>query len=133
MRKKSKEEQNVQISIVKWLTLRGFFFSSSDNGVNVQNPVTRFILQKMGRRAGMPDLTVYIENGTIGIEVKRPVEKGLSFKTGKVVQYVPAGKQSNAQKEVEARLKSIKGHDYIVAYSLDDVIKYFTDNGIKAV
>ena len=65
-------EQKVQMQIVSWLEKSGFLFCAPDCGINVKNMNTRFVLHRMGRRAGIPDLLVWIPNGMVGIEVKKP-------------------------------------------------------------
>lgn len=125
-------EQKVQMQIVSWLEKCGFLFCAPDCGINVKNQNTRFVLYRMGRRAGIPDLLVWIPNGMVGIEVKKPETFMMSFKTGKVIQDQAAGRQSDAQKEVERRMKAIPGHYYIVAYDVADVKEFFMLNHIKA-
>ena len=125
-------EQRVQMKIVSWLDARGFLFCAPDCGINVKNKNTRFVLHRMGRRAGVPDLLVWIPGGTVGIEVKKPAKYIMSFKTGRVIQDEAAGRQSEDQKRFEAKMKSISGHYYIVAYDLADVQQFFLLNHIKA-
>lgn len=125
-------EQKVQMQIVSWLEKSGFLFCAPDCGINVKNMNTRFVLHRMGRRAGIPDLLVWIPNGMVGIEVKKPETFMMSFKTGKVIQDQASGKQSDAQKMVERRIKAIPGHYYIVAYDVADVKEFFFLNHIKA-
>ena len=125
-------EQSVQIKIVNWLESNGFLFCAPGLGVDVENQNTRFVLHRMGRRAGVPDLLVWIPGGTVGIEVKKPAKYIMSFKTGKVIQEQARGKQSDDQKKFEERMKSISGHYYIVAYDVADVQQFFWVNHIKA-
>ena len=125
-------EQSVQIKIVNWLESNGFLFCAPGLGVDVANKNTRFVLYRMGRRAGVPDLLVWIPGGTVGIEVKKPAKYIMSFKTGKVIQDEAPGRQSDDQKKFEERMKSIQGHYYIVAYDLADVQQFFWLNKIKA-
>lgn len=126
-------EQSVQMKIVNWLESQGFLFCAPDCGVNVKNPHTRFVLYRMGRRAGIPDLVVCIPGGTVGIEVKKPATYTMSFKTGRVIQDAAAGRQSDGQKEFEHKVKSIPGHYYMVAYDVADVQQFFYQNSIRAV
>lgn len=125
-------EQSVQIKIVNWLESRGFLFCAPGVGVNVENVRTRFVLHRMGKRAGVPDLVVWIPGGTVGIEVKKPAKYMMSFKTGRVIQNEAPGRQSDEQKKFEARMKELAGHYYLVAYDLADVQQFFYLNHIKA-
>jgi hypothetical protein len=120
------------MKIVNWLEGKGFLFCAPGIGVDVENKNTRFVLYRMGRRAGVPDLIVWVPGGTVGIEVKKPAKYMMSFKTGKVIQEEAPGRQSDDQKEFEKRMNAINGHHYLVAYDLADVQEYFWLNHIKA-
>lgn len=128
----NRPEQSIQMKIVNWLEAKGFLFCAPGLGVDVNNKNTRFVLYRMGRRAGVPDLVVWIPGGTIGIEVKKPAKYIMSFKTGKVIQEEARGRQSDEQKVFEKRMNEIHGHRYIVAYDLADVQQFFWENHIKA-
>ncbi len=128
----NRPEQSVQMKIVNWLEGKGFLFCAPGLGVDVANKNTRFVLYRMGRRAGVPDLLVWIPGGTVGIEVKKPAKYMMSFKTGKVIQEEAPGRQSQDQKVFEKRMNEISGHHYIVAYDLADVQQFFWLNHIKA-
>lgn len=125
-------EQSVQMKIVNWLESKGFLFCAPGLGVDVENKNTRFVLYRMGRRAGVPDLIVWVPGGTVGIEVKKPAKYMMSFKTGKVIQEEAPGRQSDDQKEFEKRMNAINGHHYIIAYDVADVQQFFWLNHIKA-
>lgn len=123
-------EQVVQINIVRYLRKRGFLFSAPDAGVNVSSVRTRSILKMMGRNAGVADLVVWVPNGTVCIEVKRPKMMKTSEKTGRMIIDDQGGKQSKEQKEFEQTVSGIKGHSYIVVSSVEEVISYFNQKNI---
>ena len=123
-------EQPVQISIVRYLRARRFLFTAPDAGINVSSKRMRAIYKMMGRQAGISDLVVWIPNGTVCIEVKRPKTLQWSVKTGKMIIADQGGKQSIEQKEFEKVIHSLPGHHYIVAQSVEDVDKYFKANNI---
>lgn len=123
-------EQPVQMSIVKYLTALGYLFTAPDAGINISSPRLRAIYKAMGRRSGISDLIVWIPNGTVCIEVKRPKVYRRSLKTGKQIIADEGGKQSEEQKEFESKIKSISGHYYLVAKDVNDVIKFFKENNI---
>lgn len=123
-------EQPVQISIVRYLRMRGFLFTAPDAGINVKSEKMRSIYKMMGRRSGVSDIIVWIPNGTVCIEVKRPKTLKFSIKTNKMVIADQGGRQSDEQKEFEKVIHNIKGHHYIVATSVEDVDLYFKKNNI---
>lgn len=122
----NRPEQPVQIAIVKYLRLRKFLFCAPDAGVYVKSERTRSILKAMGRTAGVADLIVWVPNGTVCIEVKRPKVLKYSEKSKKMIVDDSGGSQSKEQKEFEKDIHSLPGHHYIVATSLSDVVEYFT-------
>jgi len=118
-------EQPVQIAIVRYLRAKGYLFTAPDAGINVSSVKMRSIYKAMGRQSGISDLIVWIPNGTVCIEVKRPKTYTISFKTGKMIVDDEGGKQSEEQKEFQKKVQSLPGHHYIVAQSVDDVDKFF--------
>lgn len=123
-------EQPVQIMIANYLRLRGFLFTAPDAGINVKSEKMRMTYKRMGRTAGCPDLVVWIPNGTVGIEVKKPKTLTYSTKSNRMIIAEAAGKQSEGQKEFEKRMKEISGHHYIIATSVQEVAEYFEKNNI---
>lgn len=130
-RKHTHPEQPVQKSIVQYLELRGFVFTAPDAGVNVSSRVTRGILKSMGRWAGIADLIVWINGGTVCIECKKPATYRWSERYKRMVIDERAGTQSNEQKEFQAIIENLPGHHYIVAKSVSDVVDYFHKNNIQ--
>lgn len=128
----NRPEQAVQRAIAHYLTAQGYLFTAPDAGVNVKSVKTRSVLKQMGRRAGVADLVVWINGGTVCIEVKKPKTYRFSEKTGKVVIESAEGRQSEEQKEFEKRINSLTGHYYFVATSVDDVVKFFREKGLTA-
>lgn len=104
-------EQQVQKSIIKWLDINNFLYVVPDAGVNVESAKTRAILKQMGRRAGAADIIIFVNGGTLCVEVKRPKSP-----------YSKQGVQSKAQKEFQERIEKIKGHKYIIVHSLNDFL-----------
>lgn len=123
-------EQPVQIMIANYLRLRGFLFTAPDAGINVSSLKMRAVYKAMGRTAGCPDLVVWIPNGTVGIEVKKPKLMAYSTKSKRMIISSDAGKQSEGQKEFERRMSEIPGHHYIVATSVQEVADFFQKNNI---
>lgn len=130
-KKQSHPEQPVQKSIVQYLELRGFVFTAPDAGVNVSSRVTREILKSMGRRAGIADLIVWINGGTVCIECKKPATYRWSERYKRMVIDRPAGVQSDEQKAFQAIIEKMSGHHYFVATSVSDVEDYFHKNNIQ--
>lgn len=128
----NRPEQAVQRAIAHYLTAQGYLFTAPDAGVNVKSVKTRSVLKQMGRRAGVADLIVWINGGTVCIEVKKPKTYRFSEKTGRVVIDSAEGRQSEEQKEFEKRINALTGHYYFVATSVDDVIKFFREKGLTA-
>lgn len=54
-----------------------------------------------------------------------------SFKSKKMIIADRAGEQSDEQKEFEQMIKTIPGHHYIVAKSVDEVAEYIKTNNIE--
>ena len=127
----NRPEQAVQRAIANYLTAQGYLFTAPDAGVNVKSVKTRSVLKQMGRRAGVADMIVWINGGTVCIEVKKPKTYRFSEKTGRVVVDSAEGRQSEEQKEFEKRIHDLTGHYYFVATSVDDVVKFFREKGIK--
>lgn len=123
-------EQPVQIKIANYLRMRGFLFTAPDAGINVSSLKMRAVYKAMGRTAGCPDLVVWIPNGTVGIEVKKPKTLTYSEKSKRMIVAEGAGRQSEGQKEFEQRMKELPGHHYIVATSVQEVVDYFQKNNI---
>lgn len=124
-------EQPVQKAIVRLLKIMGFTFTAPDGGVYVKYKSVRNTLKAMGRRAGIADLIVWIPNGTLCIEVKKPEVLEYSFKTHRLIIKNRAGTQSEKQKTFEEEIKQIPGHYYIVATNVADVAEFIKKNNIK--
>ena len=124
-------EQPVQIAIVNLLEIMGFTYTAPDAGIYVRSKCTRNVLKRMGRRAGIADLIVWIPNGTLCIEVKKPEVMEYSFKTHRLIIKNRAGKQSDDQVAFEDKIKQIPGHYYIVATNAADVAEFIKKNNIK--
>ena len=124
-------EQLVQKAIVRLLKIMGFTFTAPDGGVYVKYKSVRNTLKAMGRRAGIADLIVWIPNGTLCIEVKKPEVMEYSFKTHRLIIKNRAGKQSDDQVAFEEKVKQIPGHYYIVATNVADVAEFIKNNNIK--
>lgn len=126
-------EQPVQISIVRYLKMQGFFVFAPDCGINVQSKIMQATYKKMGRTAGVADLVVIIPNGTLNIEVKKPQTLRYSDKSKRMITDEQAGRQSEKQKKYEKFINLAPGHHYIVATDVSQVAKYISENGIKPV
>lgn len=126
------EETKLQKQIVQWLKIKGFLYTSTGAGL-IKNRTTQMIMLASGYTAGSADLIVFIPNGCLHLELKRPATYRYSAKLKRMVIDNQGGKQSDSQKEFQERIGKIAGHHYLVASSLDDVIGYIKDNGIKAV
>lgn len=122
-------EDNVQQGIVKYLRLRGYILTSSGAGL-IKNLRTQKVMNSNGYETGSADIMVFIPNGCVHIECKRPAVYEYSFKSGKNIVKIPAGRQSDSQKEFENKITGIPGHYYLVAYSVQDVIDFFKAKGI---
>lgn len=110
MEKKDRIEQAIQKGIVDYLELRHYLYFAPTNGVHIASYMTRGIVKRMGRVAGVPDLIVFVQGKVIGLEVKRPAIKGICVK----------GVVSPEQKEFGKRMTEL-GHEYHVVYSVKEV------------
>lgn len=124
-------EQPVQIAIVNLLELMGFTYTAPDAGIYVASKRTRNVLKEMGRRAGVADLIVWIPNGTLCIEVKKPEVLEYSFKSHRLIIKNRAGTQSDDQVAFEEKVKQIPGHYYLVATDVAQVAEFIKKNNIK--
>lgn len=124
-------EQPVQIAIVNLLEIMGFTYTAPDAGIYVRSKCTRNVLKRMGRRSGIADLIVWIPNGTLCIEVKKPEVMEYSFKTHRLIIKNRAGKQSDDQVAFEDKIKQIPGHYYIVVTDVAQVAEFIKNNNIK--
>lgn len=95
------KESDTQRQILDYLKLKGIFHYRNNSGgfKDANNHFYRF------GALGSPDIIAVIDGIYVGIEVK-----------------APNGKQSDHQKEFELKLQSAGG-EYILAYSLDDVLQ----------
>lgn len=88
-------------------------------------------MNRLGYKAGSPDLIVFIKNGVVCIECKKPATYRWSDRYKRMVIDDRAGTQSDDQKEFQAMIEKMPGHHYIVAKSLTDVVDYFKKHNIK--
>ena len=123
------DETILQRQIVCWLKIKGFLFTSTGAGL-IKNKITQIIMSASGYRKGTSDLIVFVPNGTICIEVKKPATYKWSNRLGRMVFDESAGKQSPEQKEFEKEINAISGHHYFVASTVNDVEDYFRDHNI---
>lgn len=124
-------EQPVQKAIVRLLKIMGFTYTAPDAGIYVASKRTRNILKDMGRRPGIADLIVWIPNGTLCIEVKKPEVLEYSFKSHRLIIKNRAGTQSEEQIAFEEKVKQIPGHYYIVVTDVAQVAEFIKANNIK--
>jgi hypothetical protein len=98
------KEADTQKVILEWLAWRKIFHYRNNSGafVDSQKHFYRF------GALGSPDIICVIKGQFVGIEVK-----------------APKGKQSDYQKEFQRQLEAAGGR-YMLAYSLDDVIREIT-------
>lgn len=122
-------EDKVQQGIVKYLRLKGYMVNCSGAGL-IRSFQTQRVMNENGYYTGSSDLMVYIPNGCVHIECKKPAVYEYSAKSGRNIIKIPAGKQSEAQKEFEKKITELPGHYYLVAYSVQDVIDFFKEKGI---
>lgn len=125
------EEDNTQISIANYLRMRGFLFTSTGGGIYIGNIATKTKIKRMGYQKGVSDLIVFINGGTLCIEVKKPKIMRYSAIKKKMVALDPGGKQSDSQKKFEADIKNIPGHYYLLATSYTEVAEFIENNNIK--
>lgn len=96
------KESDIQRQILDYLALKGIFHYRNNSGAfdNGHGGFYRF-----GAK-GSPDIICVIGGRYVGIEVK-----------------APRGRQSDHQKEFQAKLEAAGGK-YVLAYSLEDVMNY---------
>lgn len=122
-------ETKLQKQIVQWLKLKGFVYTSTGAGL-IKNRTTQMIMMASGYTAGSADLIVFIPNGCLHLELKRPATYRYSAKLKRMVIDDQGGKQSESQKIFQERIGKIPGHYYLVASSLDDVMNFVEKNKI---
>lgn len=123
------EEDAVQVAICQWLDLKRFTYTFTGGGL-IHSARTQRTANRLGYRTGVSDLIVWIPNGTVCIEVKKPATYRYSSKLKRLVVDRPAGKQSDEQKAFQETLLRIAGHHYLVATTVSDVQDYFQKIGI---
>ena len=124
------QETGLQKQVVQWLKLKGFMYTTTGAGL-IKSRNTQMIMTASGYYKGCGDLMVFIPNGCLHLELKRPAQYKWSEKTNRMIKVFDGGKQSGSQKEFQEKIEKICGHHYLVADNLDDVIKYIEDNKIK--
>ena len=106
-RHRGKPERAVQKAILLWLRANGCLVAVTDAGAAYK--AGAFFGDAIP--AGWPDITGLLPDGRfIGVECK-----------------APGGKQSQEQKDCEARIRGNGGH-YCLAESVEDVENYFRDH-----
>lgn len=123
------EEDKVQEAICEWLDLKRYTYTFTGGGL-IHGARTQRTANRLGYRKGVSDLIVWIPNGTVCIEVKKPATYRYSAKLKRLVIDRPAGEQTPEQKVFAADICGIIGHHYLVARTVDDVIEYFKKMGI---
>ena len=123
-------EDKVLISIVNYLKFYGFLHTSTGAGL-IKNQKTQILMNRLGYKSGSPDLIVFIKNGVVCIECKKPATYRWSERYKRMVIDERAGTQSNERKEFQAIIENLPGHHYIVAKSVSDVVDYFHKNNIQ--
>ena len=101
-------EKDIQRLICDWLSYKGFFFWRN-NTIPVYSEGKFRALPKYTPR-GLPDIIVLNKGIFIGIEVKRPSERGGNPKTQEA--------QENMKNKIEGN-----GGIYFIAHHLDEVIE----------
>lgn len=97
-------EDRIQYEIFMWLQEQGIYaFSVPNEGAGKGQIIRMMKLKSMGLRAGVSDLIVILSGKVVFLEVK--TEKG---------------KQSEAQKRFEEKVKSL-GHEYFIVRSINEV------------
>lgn len=124
-------ENAVQIAIVNWLKLNKFTFTSTNGGLFINNIRTKSVIKALGYRKGVSDIVIWIPNGTLCVEVKKPPLRRYSLKTGKMIVAEQGGRQSEEQKIFEKEVNAISGHHYIVVDDVKQLIDYIEQNKIK--
>lgn len=122
------EEDKVQQAICEYLDLKKYLYTFTGGGL-IHSARTQRTANRLGYCTGVSDLIVWIPQGTICIEVKKPATYRYSTKLGRLVVDKPAGKQSDEQRAFAAAVERIGGHHYIVATTVGDVMDYFKKNG----
>lgn len=124
------KEDLVQKAIVNYLKVRGFLFTSPAGGL-IHSLRTQRVANSLGYKTGCGDLIVFIPNGCLHIEVKRPKILAYSTKSKKMIQLDPGGKQGVSQKEFQASVEKIPGHYYLVASDVGTVDEFIKKMCIK--
>ncbi len=110
-------EDSLQIGIVQWLRLHGYFVTHVPNTAR-RSPREGARFKEMGMVAGYPDLIVHGKGGrTWLIEVKAPPQR---LKSGKLSEAKP--NLSPEQRAVISDLAAL-GIPVLVARSIEDVAK----------
>lgn len=99
--KKSIKEQDIQKSIIEYLTLKGWFVIKN-NTVGIYKKATNSYIPNPAR--GLADITAIKNGSVIMVEVKKH-----------------GGKQSDNQKEFQKNWEE-HGGVYILAYGIEDLI-----------
>lgn len=118
------EEDNVQVAICRWLELKKYLYTFTGGGL-IHSARTQRTANRLGYRKGVSDLVVWVRNGTVCIECKKPAKYRYSAKLKRLVIAEAAGKQSDEQKAFQAAVCGIEGHYYLEAKSVDDVVDFF--------
>lgn len=98
------KENDIQRQILDYLTIKRVFHYRNNSGGMTKIYNGRKMFMRFGE-VGSPDIVCVINGQYVGIEVKKP-----------------GGKQSDNQKMFQEKLEQAGGK-YILAYSLDDIIK----------
>ena len=113
----SKDEHNIQVAIVEYMTWKRIEHFAVPNGVffnaESKNKSAAYMsrLKKEGFRAGVSDLVILLPKRVVFAEVK--TEKG---------------KQNENQKEYQRTVEKL-GFEYLLWRSLDDCIKWLNNQG----
>lgn len=128
--RKNYAEDAVQRSIIHWLRIKGFICTSQGAGL-IKSAITQRIANGLGYLKGSADVIVFIPNGCLHIEVKRPQKMEYSFKTNRLIVSNAAGKQSESQKEFQENITKIPGHYYLVVTDVQQVVDFISSMKIK--
>lgn len=123
-------EDAVQRSIIQWLRIKGFLCTSQGAGL-IKSAVTQRIANALGYLKGSSDIIVFIPNGCLHIEVKRPEKMKYSFKTNRMIVANSSGKQSESQKDFQEKVSKIPGHHYLVVTDVQQVIDFVLAKNIR--
>ena len=63
-------EHQEQVSLIQWLKIKGLSFTASPNG-GLRNKIVAAKLKAEGVSAGFPDLTIFLPEKVLFIEMKR--------------------------------------------------------------